>query len=87
MMTGLPRWSSGERARWRVASIAAERPAEITAPIPLGQCGLCADLDQHVWSEMDAERIGAVTLRRSVCVCDRCGRCDAQVTQVDVDPG
>lgn len=85
-MTGPPRWPRRrDWPRWLVASIDPERPAEITAPIPLGQCSVCAEDDRHRWSEVDAERIGAVVLRRLACDCGRCGRCDAQITEVHVD--
>jgi bacterioferritin-associated ferredoxin len=78
-------WPDDDRQRW-IASTDPERPAEITAPIPIAQCASCVADNRHTWSEVEAERIGGVTLRRNMCVCHQCGRCDARLVLVDPNP-
>jgi hypothetical protein len=87
MVTSPPNWARfRDRPGRHVASIAPERPGEVTLPLPVVPCDQCAtgtDFD-HEWSEVDRDVFGRVTLRRLACMCDLCGRCDAWIVLVDL---
>lgn len=76
----------GGRSLWH-ASIDPARPAEVTGPILAARCAEC-ERNSHVWHRVQMERFnGRVSLRRYVCRCDMCGRCDARLVKIRIDRG